>query len=420
MRMSGRWFGAWLLPRWYRECTGSIKVSKFIVRIEQPMTFAPDFPPRPTPGPSRVLVVLVMILGLLLGFAIYRFAFDRGHVAAEPRAITARGDLAADEKATIELFKSNSPSVVNITTIRQARIQRNVLEIPQGTGSGFLWDNAGDVVTNFHVVQGITQGQGYATVTLSDHSAHRADLVGTAPNYDLAVLRISNVPASQLRPILIGESSNLQVGQKVFAIGNPFGWDQSLTTGVISALGRSIPAITGRRIEEVIQTDASINPGNSGGPLLDSAGRLIGINTAIFSPSGTSAGVGFAVPVDTVNRIIPQIIAQGRVMRPYLGIRPLDALSQQARERIGLEGLLIEVDPGSPAEQAGVRGVEQTPEGGWSLGDVLREVDGKKVSRGEDLFAAQERHKPGEKLDLTLWRNGETRHVQAMLDPPRE
>jgi S1-C subfamily serine protease len=383
----------------------------------------PDIPSarRPPAGPSRLLVGLVMVLGLLGGFALYRFVFDRGKAAVEPRAVTARGDLAADEKATIELFKSNSPSVVYITTIAQRRVQRNILEMPQGTGSGFLWDNAGDVVTNFHVVQSIAQGEGYATVTLSDHNAHRAQLVGVAPNYDLAVLRISGVPASQLHPIPIGESSNLQVGQKVFAIGNPFGLDQSLTTGVVSALGRTIPAATGRAIEDVIQTDASINPGNSGGPLLDSAGRLIGINTAIFSPSGTSAGVGFAVPVDTVNRIIPQIIAQGRVMRPYLGIKPLDALSGQLKERLGIEGLLMEVEPDSPADRAGIHGVEQNPDGGWSLGEIIVEVEGKKVTRGDQLFAAQERHKPGDLIRLKLMgRGGATHEVEVKLDPPRQ
>jgi S1-C subfamily serine protease len=225
----------------------------------------------------------------------------------EVHPIVARGDLAQDEQATITLFKQASPSVVYITTLaRRAVGFFDVMEVPQGTGSGFIWDEKGHVVTNFHVLQGASS----ARVTLHDQTEWPAELVGVAPDQDLAVLRI-RAPAQKLSPILVGTSRNLQVGQRVLAIGNPFGLDFTLTTGIISALGRSISALTGRKIPNVIQTDAAINPGNSGGPLLDSAGRLIGVNTQIASPSGASAGISFAVPVDTVNRVIPELIQHG-------------------------------------------------------------------------------------------------------------
>ena len=385
------------------------------------MTLLEEYPRRPArpPGPTRTLVALVMILGLLLGFVVYRLVFDRGAPALEPRAITARGDLAQDEQATIELFRAASPSVIFITTVRQARAYGSVFDIPQGNGSGFIWDDAGHIVTNFHVVQGITNNRGIANVTLWDHSNHKARLVGIAPNYDLAVLRI-DAPASKLRPIPVGESSDLQVGQKVFAIGNPFGLDQSLTTGIVSALGRSIESVTRRPIEDVIQTDAAINPGNSGGPLLDSAGRLIGVNTAIISPSGAYSGVGFAVPVDTVNRIVPQLIAQGRVARPYSGIVPTDALSRQIAQRIGIQGtLIVTVEPNSPAARAGLRGTQQTAEG-ILLGDIIMSADGRRIRTADDWFAVLENHKPGDTIALTIWREGNTSEVQLELEPPPE
>jgi S1-C subfamily serine protease len=258
-------------------------------------------------------------------------------------------------------------------------------------------------------------------VRLWDHETYDADLVGVAPNYDLALLRI-NAPASKLRPIPIGESANLQVGQKTFAIGNPFGLDQTLTTGVLSALGRTIQAVTGRPIEDVIQTDAAVNPGNSGGPLLDSAGRLIGVNTAIYSPSGASAGIGFAVPVDTVNRIIPQLLSQGKVVRPFMGVRISDPIGQQITQRMGVPGLLVMVvEPGSPAERAGVKGTATTSDGGRIIpGDVIQQVDGKPVNNSDQLYSALEKHKPGDQVTLTLYRNKETRDVKFALETPKE
>ncbi|HEX2163771.1 MAG TPA: trypsin-like peptidase domain-containing protein, partial [Thermoanaerobaculia bacterium] len=270
--------------------------------------------------------------------------------AAQPPTVVARGDLAADERATIELFRNASPAVGNVTSVSVARdrFSFNLLEIPRGTGTCFAWDDQGHVVTNYHVIQGASG----ARVTLADQSEWEAELVGAAPEKDLAVLRI-DAPAELLRPLPLGSSADLAVGQKVFAIGNPFGWDQTLTTGVISALGREIESLAGLPIRDVVQTDAAINPGNSGGPLLDSAGRLIGVNTAIYSPSGAYAGIGFAIPVDTVAWVVPELIAEGRLVRPSLGVQLLtDAQAAQ----LGIEGaLVIAVVPGSGAERAGLR-----------------------------------------------------------------
>jgi S1-C subfamily serine protease len=390
-----------------------------------PQQFDPNWlPPQPPlqpPPPRRqsfILRFLFPLLCVLIGFAIYRFWVDRGTVSLEPRLVAARGELAEEEKSTIALFKASSPSVVYITTLRQARDFRNrsAGNIPAGTGSGFLWDDAGHVVTNFHVVQEASA----ADVTLSNHETYHAQLVGTAPSYDLALLRIT-APKSKLRPIPIGTSADLQVGQRTFAIGNPFGLDQTLTTGVLSALGRTIQSVTGRAIEDVIQTDAAVNPGNSGGPLLDSAGRLIGVNTAIYSPTGTSAGIGFAVPVDTVNRIIPQLLAEGRVSRPYMGVQVSDAVSNQVTGRRGMQGVVVAgVEPNSPAAQAGLRGMQETADGGMVLGDIIQEADGKPVRTVDELFAALERHKAGETIRLQVLREGRTQEVAVTLAPPQQ
>src|SRR5687768_12996702 len=236
---------------------------------------------------------------------------------AEPRPVLARGTLAEDERNNIEVFKTASVSTVHITTLERARgfSPLDVMQVPKGTGTGFIWDNRGHVVTNFHVIQG---GSG-AAVTLSDQTTWKAALVGAFPDRDLAVLRI-DAPQEKMTPLAIGTSKDLLVGQKVYAIGNPFGLDQTLTTGIISALNREIESVTQRSIRGVIQTDAAINPGNSGGPLLDSAGRLIGVNTAIYSPSGASVGIGFAIPVDEVNRIAPRLIRDKRMVRPAVGV----------------------------------------------------------------------------------------------------
>ncbi len=326
--------------------------------------------------------------------------------APEPRPVTARGDLAADEKATIALFRDASPSVVFITSLaRRSGGLFRMAEIPRGEGSGFVWDSAGHVVTNFHVIQGASS----ARVTLADGSTWTASFVGGAPDRDLAVLRI--FPEGKvLKPILVGTSKDLLVGQKVFAIGNPFGLDQSLSTGVVSALGRSIESVTGRQIEGVIQTDAAINPGNSGGPLLDSAGRLIGV---IASTSGSSAGIGFAVPVDTVNQVVPQLIQHGRVIRPQLGVTLAD---DAVAARLGIEGaLVLSVEPGTGAAEAGLRGTSRDENGELLLGDVVTRAAEREIRSADDLIAALEERKPGDSLVLLVLRDGEARRVAVTL-----
>jgi S1-C subfamily serine protease len=353
----------------------------------------------------------LLVLAAVIGWLLYQtFQPSLHDPEAVSRPVTARGDLAGDEQNTIDIFRSAAPSVVYITSIavRRNLFSLNVYEIPQGTGSGFIWDRQGRIVTNFHVISDASRLE----VTLADHSTWKAALVGAAPDRDLAVLQIT-APASKLQPIAVGESTNLLVGQKVFAIGNPFGLDQTLTTGVVSALGREITAVTGRTIHDVIQTDAAINPGNSGGPLLDSAGRLIGVNTAIYSPSGASSGIGFAVPVGEVNRVVPQIISKGKVLRPGLGV----TLANRSLTRdLGLEGVLVlKVLPGTSAEQAGLRGTTQVGDG-LVLGDIILAVNGRKVTDYDSLRDEVERYEVGASVLLTLLRDDATAEVSVRLE----
>jgi S1-C subfamily serine protease len=327
-----------------------------------------------------------------------------------PAAVVARGDLAGDEQATIELFRRAAPSVLFITSIavRRDRFRMNVLEIPRGTGSGFLWDDRGHVVTNFHVLQNADAFQ----VTLSDHTTWDAKFVGGAPDKDLAVLKIET-PDRKLEPLLVGASADLLVGQKVFAIGNPFGLDHTLTTGIISALGREIDSVSGLPIRDVIQTDAAINPGNSGGPLLDSAGRLIGVNTAIYSPSGSSAGIGFAIPVDTVNWVVSDLIAHGKLIRPTLGVQL--APDPLARE-LGVEGaLIVEVVEGSGAERAGLRPTRRDRLGRLVLGDRIVAIDDREVRSGADLILILEKRRAGETVRVRVDRDGDIEEIAAVL-----
>jgi S1-C subfamily serine protease len=318
--------------------------------------------------------------------------------------------LLADERNTISVFQEVAPSVVFITSkaLRQGFFFTDTYEVPAGSGSGFVWDNQGHIVTNNHVVEEASA----LTVTLSDHSSYEAEVVGTEPSKDIAVLRIK-AAGNKLRPVRVGSSTSLQVGQKVVAIGNPFGLDQTLTTGVVSALGREIKANNGRTIQDVIQTDAAINPGNSGGPLLDSGGQLIGMNTAIISPSGSSAGIGFAVPVSTVNRIVPQLIKYGRVSRPGLGIQVIsDARARQA----GIEGVVIaEVQRGSAAAKAGLRGVQRTRFGEIYVGDVIVGINDKPVRNFGELGDVLEQYKVGETVNVKILREGENRIVRVQL-----
>jgi S1-C subfamily serine protease len=331
-----------------------------------------------------------------------------------PRVVAARGDLASDEAATIELFERSKGAVVYIAISQRVLDpwSRNMFSIPSGTGSGFVWDNDGHVVTNNHVVMGASE----ARVRLNDGRDYAATLVGASPAHDLAVVRIQ-VKDHQPSPLPIGTSSDLKVGQKVFAIGNPFGLDWSLSAGIVSALNRSLPSEDGRTvIEQLIQTDAAINPGNSGGPLLDSAGRLIGINTAIFSPSGAYAGVGFAIPVDTVNRVIPQLISKGKYARPALGIQADEALNQILEKRLGVKGVAVAgVERGSAAEEAGLRGVKIERGGGIVPGDIILAIDGKPVDSVAKLIARLDEKKVGDTVKLTLLRDGKQAEVSTTL-----
>jgi S1-C subfamily serine protease len=334
--------------------------------------------------------------------------------SAEPRRVTERADLTPEERDTIDLFQEASPSVVFITTLevrRPSPFSLDVTAVPRGSGSGFIWDERGHVVTNFHVVQGADVLQ----VTLADQTTHRARPVGGEPEKDLAVIRLED-PPERLRPLPVGRSSDLLVGQSVLAIGNPFGLDQTLTTGVISALGREIESVARIPIRDVIQTDAAINPGNSGGPLLDSAGRLIGVNTAIYSPSGASSGIGFAIPVDTVNWVVPQLIEFGRLQRPTIGITTFDA----ARIRgAGERGVLIrDVFDGSGAARAGLRPTRRDRTGRIVLGDVIVSVNGTEINDTDDLLLTLERFGEGDTVEVGVLRGDERIEVDVTLGPP--
>lgn len=366
-------------------------------------------PKRPLSS-RRVSPIFLIILFLAAWWFLFGNERPKYDPDAEPRAVTARGDLAEDEKNTIEVFRAVSPSVVYITSVevRRSLFSLNVYEIPKGTGSGFVWDKEGRIVTNYHVIGDANR----VDVTLADQSIWQGRLIGVAPDKDIAVLQIA-APASQLHSIPLGETSDLRVGQKVFAIGNPFGLDQTMTAGIVSALGREIRSATGRTIQGVIQTDAAINPGNSGGPLLDSAGRLIGVNTAIYSPSGGSAGIGFAVPVDVVNRVVPEIIQHGHVIRPGIGVA---VAHDRIAKRLGVEGVLvINVQPGSAAEAAGILGTRKS-NGEIVLGDIIQGVNGIAVSNHDDLRNEMDKYRVGEKVTLKILREGKHIELEMVLE----
>lgn len=380
------------------------------------MTPPPDPYGRSAPDPfiRRWLFMTACIAALML---LWQFlpaieALLSPRVASE-RTVTPRGDLAADEQATIELFEKARDSVVYISTAQWVRDvwTRNVFSVPRGTGSGFIWDDVGHVVTNFHVIQGASE----ATVKLADGRSYRAALVGTSPAHDIAVLKIG-VGFKRPPAVPIGTSADLKVGQKVFAIGNPFGLDWTLTTGIVSALDRSLPGEAGGpTIDHLIQTDAAINPGNSGGPLLDSAGRLIGINTAIYSPSGASAGIGFAVPVDTVMRVVPQLIKTGRYIRPALGIEVDEDLNAHLQLLTGQKGVFIlRVIPGSSADKAGLIGA-QIVGGNIVPGDRIARIDGQPVDDVAALLARLDDRNVGDVVTLSVERSGQHRDVQVEL-----
>ncbi len=352
---------------------------------------------------------LAMCLAPWLAAVVPEAQAQRGDAA--PRAITPRGALSADELANIDVFRRLSPSVVHITTLATERdfFNRSVAQVPRGTGTGFIWDSAGHVVTNFHVIQ---EGSG-ARVTLADQSSWPATFVGAFPDRDLAVLKIA-APAHKLPAIPLGRSRDLQVGQRVYAIGNPFGLDQTLTMGIVSALNREIESFNSRTIRGVVQTDAAINPGNSGGPLLDSAGRLIGVNTQIASPSGASAGIGFAIPVDEVNRVVPRLIRDGRITRPGLGISPASDNVQRAL-RLPDGVALVQVTANGPAARAGLRPFVRQRDGSILAGDVITAINGEPVNNLDDMLTLLETRKPGDRIELTLWRAGAKRTQSLVL-----
>jgi S1-C subfamily serine protease len=330
---------------------------------------------------------------------------------AAPRVVMPRGPLAADEQNNVDVFRRISPSVVHITTLGLQRdfFSLNVQQVPKGTGTGFVWDNQGHIVTNFHVIQ----GGDAARVTLADQTTWKAELVGVFADRDLAVLKI-DAPRGKLMAIPIGSSRDLVVGQKVFAIGNPFGLDQTLTTGIVSALNREIESTNQRSIRGVIQTDAAINPGNSGGPLLDSAGRLIGVNAQIYSPSGASAGIGFAIPVDEVNRVVPRLIRDGRMVRPAIGITAAPENFGRALE-LPRGVALLRVLPGGPGAKAGLKAFGRQRDGDLIPGDVITAIDEQAIANLDDLLEVIDRHQPGESVSLSVWRAGKVRRVAVVL-----
>jgi 2-alkenal reductase len=322
-----------------------------------------------------------------------------------PRLVTPRGDLSDAEQSFIDLFERVSPSVVQVVGRQGGRTMFDEDNSSVQSGTGFVWDAAGNIVTNNHVVGGTTE----VAVRLASGGTLAADIVGTAPNYDLAVIRLRN-PQTVLQPVAVGSSADLRIGQFAFAIGNPFGLDQSLTFGVISALHRRLPTSSGHQISNVIQTDAAVNPGNSGGPLLDSSGRVIGVNTAIISPSGSNAGVGFAIPIDVVNRVVPLLVRDGRVPAPGIGIV---AVSEQDATRLGVEGIpILRTLPNSPAARAGLRGVDLRT---GALGDVIVSANDKPVQRLSDLTNELDEIGVGHEISLGILRNDRSETVTVAV-----
>ena len=348
-----------------------------------------------------LIVVLVLLAALVSQPYVFRLMFS----ATSPRPVEPRGELAEIEKSTIELFQRVSPSVVQVVgRVSDASMFSDYSEGGQ-SGTGFIWDQAGHIVTNNHVVAGVNE----VAVQLASGVVVGADIVGTAPIYDLGVIRLRNV-SNLPPPIAIGSSADLKVGQFAYAIGNPFGLDQSLTTGVISALHRRLPTSAGREVSEVIQTDAAVNPGNSGGPLLDSSGRVVGVTTAILSPSRTNAGIGFAIPIDIVNRVVPGLISKGQVPTPGIGIV---TASDAVATRLGVEGLVVlRTVPNSPAARAGLRGID--PNTG-TLGDVIVAANGAPVRRLSDLTDQLGSVGVDHTIPLTVQRNGRTVTVDVMI-----
>ena len=355
------------------------------------------------------LVVIAVTVGIFVS------ATNKENPTASATAETTPAFLTNDEQNNISVFKSASPSVVFVTNtqLRRQRFSLNVMEIPRGSGTGFIWDESGLIVTNFHVVQGANK----ITIELQSNKSYQATVVGSAPEKDIALLKI-DAPNEDLQPLPLGDSSSLAVGRKVLAIGNPFALDTTLTVGVVSALNREIKSITNRTIKNVIQTDAAINPGNSGGPLLNSNGQLVGVNTAIYSPTGASAGIGFAIPVNAVKVIIPQLIEHGKLIRPVLGI---ETLTDYWTRRLRVKGVaILSVREGLPAAKAGMVGVREDRRGKIHLGDVIIAINGQNVINEDSLLNQLEQFSPGDNVKVTTLKDEKIHNYNVQLVAPAE
>ncbi len=372
------------------------------------------------PQRTNTLPLLLLLGGLLLAVGLlYGPRLLNAPRLNNPEAVERvpepRAGSDPEEDEAVRVFKQTRDSVVNVdTVVRVRQLDMRVAEQQTGTGSGFLWDDEGRVVTNFHVVREAATSRGTLRVVLADRSAYDATLVGAAPEFDLAVLQIA-APKEKLKKIRVGRSGDLEVGHKVYAIGNPFGLSLSLTKGIVSALDREIDSQTDRTITGVIQTDAPINPGNSGGPLLDRGGRLVGVNTAIKSPSGGNVGIGFAIPVDTVNPVVTELIQRGRTLQPDLGLKLVD---QRRVRRAGFaRGVMVQsVEPLGPADKAGLRGVVADRQTGDATpGDVIVKVNGVAVAGSAEFTKTLSNAKPGDVWKLTVERDGETRDLDVVV-----
>ena len=358
---------------------------------------------------GATLVVIAVTVGIFVS------ATNKENPTAIATAGTTPVFLTNDEQNNISVFKTASPSVVFVTNtqLRRQRFSLNVMEIPRGSGTGFIWDESGLIVTNFHVVQGANK----ITIELQSNKSYQATVVGIAPEKDIALLKI-DAPNEDLQPLPLGDSTSLAVGRKVLAIGNPFALDTTLTVGVVSALGREIKSITNRTIKNVIQTDAAINPGNSGGPLLNSNGQLVGVNTAIYSPTGASAGIGFAIPVNAVKVIIPQLIEHGKLIRPVLGI---ETLTDYWTRRLRVKGVaILSVREGLPAAKAGMVGVREDRRGKIHLGDVIIAINGQNVINEDSLLNQLEQFSPGDNVKVTTLKDEKIHNYNVQLVAPAE
>ncbi|HWF88473.1 MAG TPA: trypsin-like peptidase domain-containing protein [Pyrinomonadaceae bacterium] len=369
---------------------------------------------------ARQILLIAIISGVFAAGAVVildrinnRYSPSQAAFTETPPAGITDPTVATDEQNNIEVYRTLSPGVVFIHSTSYARDFFGFVEPQEGSGSGSILDQQGNILTNYHVIEGAQK----LSVSLGGKKDYPAEVVGGDPDTDLAVIRLTEKPVGGLTVVPLGDSDKLVVGQKVLAIGNPFGLDRTLTTGVISGLQRPIRARNNRLIEGAIQTDASINPGNSGGPLLDSHGRMIGINSQILSPSGSSAGVGFAVPVSIAKRVVPQILQNGRVRRPKLGISTRDIASLRNQIDLPVEdGVLIyQVARGGGAAAAGLRGVQQTEMGDVELGDIIVGIDNDKVSNSDDLFRVLDKHQIGETVQVQIWRDGRRMSVPVRL-----